>query len=82
MGIVIDAPPCNTQAYQRAKEVQANLSPQFPTFLKSMLPSHVAGGFWLVNSHFFHASAFTIISHSFYYYSPCCLMPGSSQKIL
>ncbi|RZC31720.1 B3 domain-containing protein Os01g0234100-like isoform X2 [Glycine soja] len=47
MGIVIDAPPCNTQAYQRAKEVQANLSPQFPTFLKSMLPSHVAGGFWL-----------------------------------
>ncbi|KAK7405813.1 hypothetical protein VNO78_07423 [Psophocarpus tetragonolobus] len=48
-GIVIDA-PCNsntTQAYHRAKEVQANLSPQFPSFLKPMLQSHVTGGFWL-----------------------------------
>ncbi|KAK2991501.1 hypothetical protein RJ640_016536 [Escallonia rubra] len=32
---------------ERAKEVQANLASGFPSFIKSMLPSHVAGGFWL-----------------------------------
>ncbi|KAK3024517.1 hypothetical protein RJ639_043709 [Escallonia herrerae] len=32
---------------ERAKEVQANLASDFPSFMKSMLPSHVAGGFWL-----------------------------------
>lgn len=34
---------------ERAKDVQANLAPQFPSFIKPMLPSHVSGGFWLVN---------------------------------
>lgn len=33
----------------RALEIQANLASEFPSFLKNMLPSHVAGGFWLVN---------------------------------
>ncbi|XP_029130863.1 B3 domain-containing protein Os01g0234100 isoform X2 [Cajanus cajan] len=50
-GIVIDGPCNTTQAhsttYQRAKEVQATLSPLFPSLIKSMLPSHVTGGFWL-----------------------------------
>ncbi|KAI8016408.1 B3 domain-containing protein Os01g0234100 [Camellia lanceoleosa] len=32
---------------ERAQVVQANLAAEFPSFLKSMLPSHVAGGFWL-----------------------------------
>ncbi|KAK3025608.1 LOW QUALITY PROTEIN: hypothetical protein RJ639_042106 [Escallonia herrerae] len=32
---------------ERAKDVQANLASGFPSFIKSMLPSHVAGGFWL-----------------------------------
>ncbi|OMO69550.1 hypothetical protein CCACVL1_19433 [Corchorus capsularis] len=32
---------------ERAKEIQANLSSTFPSFIKCMLPSHVAGGFWL-----------------------------------
>ncbi|KAL2231570.1 UNVERIFIED_CONTAM: B3 domain-containing protein [Sesamum indicum] len=36
-----------TSAMERAKEVQANLSPHFPSFLKLMLRSHVSGGFWL-----------------------------------
>lgn len=46
--------------YQRANEVQANLSPEFPSLIKCMLPSHVTGGFWLVKSHsFLHASAFS-----------------------
>ncbi|XP_050204250.1 B3 domain-containing protein Os01g0234100-like [Mercurialis annua] len=32
---------------QRAKDVEANLPPKFPSMIKCMLPSHVAGGFWL-----------------------------------
>ncbi|OMP00712.1 hypothetical protein COLO4_12449 [Corchorus olitorius] len=32
---------------ERAKEIQANLSSTFPSFIKCMLPSHVTGGFWL-----------------------------------
>ncbi|KAL1801893.1 hypothetical protein ACET3Z_030540 [Daucus carota] len=31
----------------RALEIQANLASKFPSFVKNMLPSHVAGGFWL-----------------------------------
>ncbi|PIA56423.1 hypothetical protein AQUCO_00700624v1 [Aquilegia coerulea] len=34
-------------AKERAEEVQANLDPGFPSFVKIMLPSHVSGGFWL-----------------------------------
>lgn len=34
-------------AMEGALEVQANLSPKFPCMIKHMLPSHVAGGFWL-----------------------------------
>lgn len=34
---------------ERAKEVQANLSCEFPSMIKCMLPSHVTGGFWLVS---------------------------------
>lgn len=33
----------------QAKHVQANLAPKLPSFIKYMLPSHVSGGFWLVN---------------------------------
>ncbi|KAK4264715.1 hypothetical protein QN277_025851 [Acacia crassicarpa] len=36
-----------SHAFERAKEVQANLSHEFPSFIKYMLPSHVSGGFWL-----------------------------------
>ncbi|KAH7517969.1 hypothetical protein FEM48_Zijuj09G0120600 [Ziziphus jujuba var. spinosa] len=32
---------------EQAKEVQANLAPDFPSLVKTMLPSHVTGGFWL-----------------------------------
>ncbi|XVF01241.1 hypothetical protein REPUB_Repub04eG0071100 [Reevesia pubescens] len=32
---------------ERALEVQANLSSEFPSLIKYMLPSHVTGGFWL-----------------------------------
>lgn len=39
----------NSSAMLRAAEVQANLPPHFPSFVKYMLPSHVSGGFWLVS---------------------------------
>ncbi|XP_023747593.1 B3 domain-containing protein Os01g0234100 [Lactuca sativa] len=43
--------PPNSQAKsaatERAKEVQASLPSEFPSFVKPMLPSHVTGGFWL-----------------------------------
>nr|XP_017222351.1 PREDICTED: uncharacterized protein LOC108199114 isoform X1 [Daucus carota subsp. sativus]XP_017222357.1 PREDICTED: uncharacterized protein LOC108199114 isoform X1 [Daucus carota subsp. sativus] len=32
---------------KQALEIQAKLAPKFPSFVKNMLPSHVAGGFWL-----------------------------------
>ncbi|WRX15405.1 B3 DNA binding domain - like 10 [Theobroma cacao] len=32
---------------ERAVEVQTNLSSEFPSLIKYMLPSHVTGGFWL-----------------------------------
>ncbi|KAF5194513.1 B3 domain-containing protein [Thalictrum thalictroides] len=32
---------------ERAEEVRANLDPHFPSFVKSMLPSHVYKGFWM-----------------------------------
>ena len=34
---------------ERAKEIQATLDSEFPSLVKTMLPSHVTGGFWLVN---------------------------------
>ena len=34
---------------EQAKEIQANLEPEFPSLVKTMLPSNVTGGFWLVN---------------------------------
>ncbi|KAL5714198.1 hypothetical protein ACHQM5_016190 [Ranunculus cassubicifolius] len=34
-------------ARERAEEIQANLDPQFPSFVKTMVPSHVSAGFWL-----------------------------------
>ncbi|GMY06021.1 B3 domain-containing protein Os01g0234100-like [Fagus crenata] len=32
---------------ERAKEIQATLDSEFPSLVKTMLPSHVTGGFWL-----------------------------------
>nr|GMD73662.1 B3 domain-containing protein Os01g0234100-like [Ipomoea batatas] len=34
-------------AMRRAQELQANLSPEFPSVVKFMLHSHTSGGFWL-----------------------------------
>ncbi|XP_031113199.1 B3 domain-containing protein Os03g0184500-like [Ipomoea triloba] len=37
----------NSLPMRRARELQANLSPQFPSLVKFMLHSHTASGFWL-----------------------------------
>ncbi|XP_019199065.1 PREDICTED: B3 domain-containing protein Os01g0234100-like [Ipomoea nil] len=37
----------NSIAMRRARELQANLSPQFPSVVKFLLHSHTARGFWL-----------------------------------
>ncbi|PIA56424.1 hypothetical protein AQUCO_00700625v1 [Aquilegia coerulea] len=42
-----DHDKANQSAKERAEEVQANLDPEFPSFVKVMLPSHVSGGFWM-----------------------------------
>lgn len=34
---------------KRAEEIQANLSTEYPSFVKLMMKSHVSGGFWLVS---------------------------------
>ncbi|CAN0913906.1 B3 domain-containing protein At3g19184 [Linum grandiflorum] len=34
-------------AVERAEQLESTLDKELPTFVKSMLPSHVAGGFWL-----------------------------------
>ncbi|KAE8716705.1 AP2/B3-like transcriptional factor family protein, putative isoform 1 [Hibiscus syriacus] len=37
----------NSPVVKRAEEVQANLSPEFPSFFKIMIPSVVCRGFWM-----------------------------------
>ena len=34
----------------RAEEIQSNLEPAFPSFLKSLVRSHVGSCFWMVRS--------------------------------
>lgn len=36
-----------TEALEKAEKLESSLGTDFPTFVKSMLPSHVSGGFWL-----------------------------------
>ncbi|KFK31824.1 hypothetical protein AALP_AA6G163200 [Arabis alpina] len=38
---------CREEAISRAEKLQDDLGTDFPIFVKSMLPSHVSGGFWL-----------------------------------
>ncbi|XP_021283836.1 B3 domain-containing protein At5g42700 [Herrania umbratica] len=35
------------EALEKAEKLESGLEPDFPTFTKSMLQSHVTGGFWL-----------------------------------
>ncbi|XVF64021.1 hypothetical protein PTKIN_Ptkin09bG0134000 [Pterospermum kingtungense] len=36
------------EALEKAEKLESGLEPDFPVFIKSMLQSHVTGGFWLV----------------------------------
>lgn len=38
-----------TEAMEKADKVLSDLEPEYPAFTKTMLPSHVSGGFWLVD---------------------------------
>ncbi|KAL4309174.1 hypothetical protein GQ457_01G010230 [Hibiscus cannabinus] len=41
------------EALEKAEKLESDLGPDFPVFIKSMLQSHVTGGFWLgLPSHF------------------------------
>ncbi|KAB1207101.1 hypothetical protein CJ030_MR7G011422 [Morella rubra] len=42
-----DTPEIQSSVLRRAKEIQANLEPEFPSLVKPMLRSHVTHGFWL-----------------------------------
>lgn len=35
-------------ALEKAEKLESSLEATYPTFIKSMLQSHVSGGFWLV----------------------------------
>ena len=37
------------EAIEKAEKKELLLEPAYPIFIKSMLQSHVTGGFWLVN---------------------------------
>ncbi|KAF8103431.1 hypothetical protein N665_0188s0367 [Sinapis alba] len=44
-------------AIHRAEALQSSLEPEFPSFIKPMLQSHVTGGFWLgLPRHFCHTN--------------------------
>jgi hypothetical protein len=38
------------EAERKAEELEAQLDPEFPSFVKRMLHSHVVRGFWLVSN--------------------------------
>ncbi|KAL2458941.1 B3 domain-containing protein [Forsythia ovata] len=40
-------------AIKKAEELESSLESDYPSFVKSMLPSHVSGGFWLGLSSYF-----------------------------
>ena len=37
------------EAERKAEELESQLDPEFPSFVKAMLHSHVVRGFWLVS---------------------------------
>lgn len=39
-----------TSAMIRAEEVQSNLDPEFPSFVKVLVRSHVSSCFWMVSA--------------------------------
>ena len=40
------------EAIEKAEKLEAELEPEYPSFVKPMLQSHVTGGFWLVSPFF------------------------------
>ncbi|XP_054799115.1 B3 domain-containing protein At5g42700 isoform X2 [Prosopis cineraria] len=44
---VLASEEAREEAFGRAEKLLPDLESEYPTFIKSMLPSHVSGGFWL-----------------------------------
>ncbi|KAK3425488.1 B3 domain-containing protein At5g42700 [Eucalyptus grandis] len=47
LNLVYASAEAREYALEKAEQLQSTLEPQYPTLVKSMLPSHVSGGFWL-----------------------------------
>ncbi|KAJ7958142.1 B3 domain-containing protein [Quillaja saponaria] len=45
--VVLASEEDREEAMEKAEKLQLDLESDYPTFVKSMLPSHVSGGFWL-----------------------------------
>lgn len=43
------------EAARKAEELESQLDPEFPSFVKPMLHSHVVRGFWLVSTALSHS---------------------------
>lgn len=59
MNLVYASAEAREYAIEKAEQLQSTLEPHYPTLVKSMLPSHVSGGFWLVTK--FNAFATLIL---------------------
>jgi hypothetical protein len=46
--LVFATDEARAKAIEKAEKLQSDLGSDYPTFIKSMLQSHVTGGFWLV----------------------------------
>ena len=46
--LVLASPEAIAEADEKAEKLVSGLPPGYPILTKSMQPSHVAGGFWLV----------------------------------
>lgn len=53
---------------EKAEKLEASLGPDYPILVRSMLPSHVSGGFWLVsfNLLWFYIPAFILSYQSMF----------------
>ena len=66
------------EAMERAENLESGLGSDHPIFVKTMLPSHVSGGFWLVNKSLYMLS----ISPFSLYHVTFCVLFGVALFVL
>ena len=75
-----------SSALIRAQEVRSNLEPEFPSFVKSLVRSHVASCFWMVSAVRVDKNMMLPVSDTRgkYMFQHCCWydrgFPGSSAS--